>query len=524
VNRFISITAAYFIILVASITIAQDIYVYPNKKLADQGQIEYRRYTLEEARAYQQGGSFEPFLTAAWSNEQRITADSNVYGPKTLISGDSIFTTYFTIAPLEPYFISSYEAGDAWNQKRFLGDTTNTYAYEFPELAKYGSDLFIGCSIFSFQHQGYNIGYNKSTNLGISWDTLKLVFPYYRGNQANFTSITNDSNNIFMSYAEIDHDSLYVLKSTDWGVHWNGRGTNVATANTGMIQPMVLRGSGNTLQLVWVADLWPVAVHYSRSTDAGQIWSPEIDITQDPLGAQRCFTSIQDTHIVLSWMGYKYSPYAFTGDIFIRQSYDGGATWDTAQVVTDSHYVWMGSNYVKDSLIVVTWQDDRYRNQNYNSEIYVKYSTDYGVTWSQETRLSFGDDDSDSPIASSTNSIIHILWGDRRPGATGLYYIGNDLHDNIGDEIIPSRYSQLISYPNPFNSSTIIKYPQNEGGEIGIYNLLGQKVKALRISLNGGQVVWNGTDSNNKAVPSGVYFARVKASEIGIGAKLLLLR
>lgn len=35
--------------------LAQDIYVYPNKKLADEGQLEYRRYTLEEARAYDQG-------------------------------------------------------------------------------------------------------------------------------------------------------------------------------------------------------------------------------------------------------------------------------------------------------------------------------------------------------------------------------------------------------------------------------------------------------------------------------------
>ena len=28
--------------------LAQDIYLYPNKKLADEGQLEYRRYTLNE--------------------------------------------------------------------------------------------------------------------------------------------------------------------------------------------------------------------------------------------------------------------------------------------------------------------------------------------------------------------------------------------------------------------------------------------------------------------------------------------
>jgi hypothetical protein len=182
-----------------------------------------------------------------------------------------------------------------------------------------------------------------------------------------------------------------------------------------------------------------------------------------------------------------------------------------------------GKQYIKDSLIVITWQDDRYRSQNYNSEVYAKYSTDYGATWSQETKLSHGDDDSDSPIATSTEDIIHVLWGDRRPEAAGLYYINKYLHDNIENEVIQYGYSQITSYPNPFNSLTLIKYPANEGGEIEIYNLLGQQVKALRISLNGGQVVWDGTDNQNKSVPTGVYFARVKSSGISIGAKLLLI-
>ena len=53
----------YVILLCAAISSAQDIYVYPNKRLADQGLIEYRPYILEEAHAYQQGGSLEAYLT-----------------------------------------------------------------------------------------------------------------------------------------------------------------------------------------------------------------------------------------------------------------------------------------------------------------------------------------------------------------------------------------------------------------------------------------------------------------------------
>ncbi len=92
------------------------------------------------------------------------------------------------------------------------------------------------------------------------------------------------------------------------------------------------------------------------------------------------------------------------------------------------------------------------------------------------------------------------------------------------NENLPLNHTLITCYPNPFNSSTIIKYQTNEGVEIGIYNALGQQVKALRISLNGGQVIWDGTDYDNKSVATGVYFARVKSSGIGGGAKLLLLR
>lgn len=515
-NKFLLTVISLTVLFICCLSLAQDIYVYPNKKLADQGLIEYRRYTLEEARAYQQGGSFEPYLTIGWSTERQLTNDLDAYGPKVITSGDSIYCSYFTIGPRLPYFIRSINSGMDWQGYTRLADSDGTKVYYYPEFGKYNGNLIIGLCIYEFEAQGFYLGYFKSTDSGNNWSSLNRVFGYARANSSNYSSLCNVNQRVYFSYNEYDHDSIYVVRSTNYGTSWNDRGIPVAYLS-GTPQPMTIRASDSTIHLVWVNEILPVSVRYSRSTDTGQTWSPEIDIAQDPYGSQRCYFSVEGQHVVVSWMGYKYSPYTFTGDMFIRQSYDGGAIWDSAQVITDSHYVWMGSNYIKDSLIVITWQDDRYRSQNYNSEIYVKYSTDYGATWSQETRLSYGDDDSDSPMASSTNGIIHILWGDRRPEASGLYYSSNNLYDDIDNEMIPLRYSQLSSYPNPFNSSTIIKYPANEGGEIGIYNLLGQQVKALRISLNGGQVVWDGTDDNRISVPSGVYFARVKSSGSAAG-------
>ncbi|MBN1327030.1 MAG: hypothetical protein JW996_03675, partial [Candidatus Cloacimonetes bacterium] len=66
------------------------------------------------------------------------------------------------------------------------------------------------------------------------------------------------------------------------------------------------------------------------------------------------------------------------------------------------------------------------------------------------------------------------------------------------------------NYPNPFNPETTISYnlPMDGKVEIAVFNIKGQKVKQLvNNQFTAGQhsVIWNGTDSNEKAVSSGIY-------------------
>ena len=68
---------------------------------------------------------------------------------------------------------------------------------------------------------------------------------------SHYSSLCNSGSRIFWSYNEYDHDSIYVLISTDWGEYWNGRGVNVAYL-AGTPQPMEVRASGNDVHLVWV--------------------------------------------------------------------------------------------------------------------------------------------------------------------------------------------------------------------------------------------------------------------------------
>ena len=76
----------------------------------------------------------------------------------------------------------------------------------------------------------------------------------------------------------------------------------------------------------------------------------------------------------------------------------------------------------------------------------------------------------------------------------------------------------LRNYPNPFNPSTTISFnltaENAEYAEISIYNIKGQKVKTfpnLQINKSSNhQIIWNGTDDDNKPVSSGIYFYQLR--------------
>jgi hypothetical protein len=107
------------------------------------------------------------------------------------------------------------------------------------------------------------------------------------------------------------------------------------------------------------------------------------------------------------------------------------------------------------------------------------------------------------------------------------YLTGNEIVQVSSGEntISNSDYLLFPNYPNPFNPSTTIEFSieqheQNKQIEIGIYNLKGQKVKTLnyrnsfsantRDSCSTYTVTWNGTDSSDKPVSSGIYFYKLK--------------
>jgi len=93
----------------------------------------------------------------------------------------------------------------------------------------------------------------------------------------------------------------------------------------------------------------------------------------------------------------------------------------------------------------------------------------------------------------------------------------------------PGIFEIVGNYPNPFNPSTEIKFRLDRATDIDleIFNILGQRVKTLvsgRYVAGLYRVVWDGTDSNNDEVATGVYLVRLSGEGKKSTRKMMLLR
>lgn len=93
----------------------------------------------------------------------------------------------------------------------------------------------------------------------------------------------------------------------------------------------------------------------------------------------------------------------------------------------------------------------------------------------------------------------------------------------------PKSFSLFQNYPNPFNPTTTITFeiPETAKVTVAVYNVAGQKVKTLLEQvLQAGEhgVIWDGLDSRDQEVGSGIYLYSVKTGNFSLSKKMILIR
>jgi hypothetical protein len=167
-----------------------------------------------------------------------------------------------------------------------------------------------------------------------------------------------------------------------------------------------------------------------------------------------------------------------------------------------------------------TWQD---------GNIYIaRFSATGNILWEWTLGDSMSVTAAEIDLTSDMGYLI-VGTKDGVSGRGGLVYVVKTTPDPTLDagQLTPipvSRFELQPAFPNPFNPSTTISFslPRTGDVKISVYDIGGRLVHTLREGrLEAGE---HSVEFDGRALPSGIYFARMVAGEFVKVQKMILLK
>lgn len=458
---------------------------------------------------------------------------------------------------LAPYVGISIDSRNyiGYGQLGVLNDNKAIIAYHYPVSGN--ETLFVALDMYQYLGQ----------------------FEYYRapnhlnGSTSLYPYITVDRNNrIHMASSELaDSDPnyriLYYTRSLNNGISWSNP---VIIDTTALGSILTASSVSDKVAIVhtrpvgpdiFTLDLWKVE---SQDGLAWDFNSNDVGITNypgnDSIYATNDYDAVYDIndnlHIV--WVAQKRLEQYPVGPVYLfHYDRDSGTISEIAEYEMEPDttcqfpYRLLAMNMVsigssQDGRLFVSYtrfsHDDCSMRGHANGEIFVQYSTDSGLSWSDPVNIS------NTPTPGCTDALCQSeLWPSmaekaddylhlvsmRYNGTYDLIYYENPMIylrypvsdlgiDDSGIDLPKSL--NLSSYPNPFNAQTTISFSLKQAGPVTleIYDLLGRKVETLidkNMPAGEHKVVWEAGKYS-----SGIYFASLRAENSVEIRRLTLLK
>lgn len=207
---------------------------------------------------------------------------------------------------------------------------------------------------------------------------------------------------------------IFYKRSPDEGVSWSPD-TRITYTSTWSQQPSIVVSSPY-VHLVWQDGLnEDIDIYYKNSSDNGLSWSPDVRLTNAPNTSCNPSVAVSNALVHVVWADFR----TLNMDIYYKRSTDWGFHWSADTLLAAAMgSSWSPSVAAVDSLTHVVWYD----NRDGNYEIYYKRSSDGGMTWSQDTRLTNDTSFSEYTCVSASGSKVHVVWTDHRDSSYEVYY------------------------------------------------------------------------------------------------------
>lgn len=258
------------------------------------------------------------------------------------------------------------------------------------------------------------IYYKRSTDGGTTWgaDTRMTNAFSYSGNSS--IAVSGSLINIVWQDSRDGNHEIYSKRSTDDGTTW-GADTRLTNNAANSLCPSAAV-SGLLIAIVWQDSRdGNNEIYYKRSTDGGLTWEADTRLTSNASESYYSSVAVSGSLVNVVWTDERDG----NQEIYFKRSTDGGTSWGTDTRLTNNIEI---SDYpsiaISGSEASIVWHDNRDGNQ----EIYYNKTTDGGISWGAEIRLTNNIANSSIPTVAVTGSQVHCVWQDNRDGNYEIYY------------------------------------------------------------------------------------------------------
>lgn len=482
----------------------------------------------------------------------------------------------------------SFDGGLTWSQGLFVdpyyaydsdpGVTVDTAGNFYAHILGYTGSVTDPNGLFCY----------KSTDGGLTWGPAVIVINGVPGVLEDKGLIACDrsggphTDNIYVSWTRGGAtQDIVMARSTDGCNSFEAPVPVSDVPNAQWSVPCV--GSNSEVYVAWY-QYSQMEIRLDRSTDGGQTFGSDITVQDLYFGDSLINGGISvfaypaiDVDITGGpYDGYIYVAYLEFSqghtdtDIYFTRSMNGGNNWsqkvrindDSLNNGCDQFHPWL--IVAPDGSIIVVFLDRRLDPNNLLMDCYMTTSTDGGITWSPNERISTVSCDPTAGtgldtylqtgsqstfmhgragllgeyigVAASSINDIHPIWTDTRFGHQDVFVGVPDTAGTYAQENIIQKVSASIITltPNPAHDEVRIMIessPQIMGSDVPalrIYDLAGRSIRKFVLpsgnSAGSWSFVWDARDEFGRTVPAGVYFLRVETGDFDLLEKLLLIR
>lgn len=157
-------------------------------------------------------------------------------------------------------------------------------------------------------------------------------------------------------------------------------------------------------------------IYYIRSEDGGNSWGEEIRLTNTPSWTWQPCIIVSGSSVHMVYHDYCEGWW----DIYYLRSTNSGLTWGPQiRLMNDAAFSGFPSICASDSVLHVVWGDKRAGNH----EIFYKRSTNGGTDWEADFRLTYMDTSSVAPCIGVSESAVYVVWSDKHGEQEGIWKI-----------------------------------------------------------------------------------------------------